>query len=95
MKFLTTILIFLLVLMPAVTHADNPSKGKITKIPWAGTLLSEVDPNVKYEVKFPGVLLDKVAWAEIQARLKTHEEVVKKQLELKLKIFSGEMYRYT
>lgn len=81
MKQLAILLSFLLVFIPTVAFAGEPevSQGRITKIPWAGTLLSEVDPNVTHKVPFPGILLDKTAWATVQAQKNTH----KKELELK------------
>ena len=76
MKKLATILVFLLVFTPTVAYGGE---GRITKIPYAGLLTSDLDPTATYKVPFPGVLLDAEAWATVQAEKKLH----KSELELK------------
>jgi hypothetical protein len=65
-----------MLMLPSMAMAEAP---KIHVVPYAGLLTSDADSNKTHKIPFPGILLDKTAWAKIQAQKDVH----KKELELK------------
>lgn len=53
-------------------------KGRITKIPFAGTLLNDIDSSKTHKVPFAGILLDEEAWGVVLKEKELH----KKEMEL-------------